>query len=116
MTTREPRASEVLMCFLTLSPASTAFFASRPAASSTLGLEVLVQDVMAAMSTSPSTISMPSLVLKLCCRRPAGWLKPLSATGLANSDSNWLLTPPSSMRSCGRFGPASEGRRCRGRA
>ncbi len=34
-------------------PFSTAFLASRPAATSTLGLEVLVQDVIAAMTTSP---------------------------------------------------------------
>ncbi len=46
---REPGASEVLMCGCTRSPACTAFFASRPAASSTLGLEVLVQLVMAAI-------------------------------------------------------------------
>ena len=36
-------ASEVLMCLGTVRPASTAFLASRPAASSTLGLDVLVQ-------------------------------------------------------------------------
>ena len=53
VTMREPGASEVLMCGLTSSPASTAFFAKRPAASSTLGFEVLVQEVMAAISTSP---------------------------------------------------------------
>ena len=50
---REPGASEVLMCGCTLSPASTAFLANKPAASNTLGLEVLVQLVMAAISTSP---------------------------------------------------------------
>src|SRR5947208_4061210 len=50
---REPGASEVLMCGCTRKPASTAFFASSPAASSTPGLEVLVQLVMAAISTSP---------------------------------------------------------------
>src|SRR5687767_14425345 len=50
---REPGASEVLTCGLTVRPASTAFLARRPAASSTLGLEVLVHEVMAAISTSP---------------------------------------------------------------
>ena len=50
---REPGASEVLMWGDTVRPASTAFLASKPAASSTLGLEVLVQLVMAAISTSP---------------------------------------------------------------
>ncbi|MNT08096.1 hypothetical protein D3C72_1428260 [compost metagenome] len=50
---REPGASEVLMCGCTFRPASTAFLARMPAASITLGLEVLVHEVMAAMSTSP---------------------------------------------------------------
>jgi hypothetical protein len=63
VTTRLPGASEVLMCGETVSPASTAFFASRPAASSTLGLEVLVQEVMAAINTSPFLSVTPSLVL-----------------------------------------------------
>src|SRR3982751_3217174 len=49
---REPGASEVLMCGSTVSPASTAFFASRPAAIITLGFEVFVHDVIAAISTS----------------------------------------------------------------
>ena len=60
---REPGASEVLMCGFTFRPGSTAFFASRPAASSTLGFEVLVHDVIAAISTSPLPISTPSKVL-----------------------------------------------------
>ena len=33
----------------------------------------------------------------------------LSAAGLENSVANWFFTLPSSMRSCGRFGPESEG-------
>ena len=37
----------------TRSPASTAFFASSPAANITDGFDVLVQEVMAAMRTSP---------------------------------------------------------------
>ena len=41
--------------------------------------------------------------------RPASWQKPLSAAGLENRLVNVLLTLPISMRSCGRFGPASEG-------
>ena len=44
MTTREPGAREVLTWGLTLSPFALAFFASRPAARSTLGLDVLVQE------------------------------------------------------------------------
>ncbi len=57
MTTREPGASDVLMLGLTLRPFSTAFFASRPAASSTPGFDVLVHDVIAAISTSPLPMS-----------------------------------------------------------
>jgi hypothetical protein len=41
----------------TFSPLAAAFCASRPAATSTLGLEVLVQLVMAAITTSPSVRS-----------------------------------------------------------
>ncbi|MCY1233455.1 hypothetical protein D9M72_459980 [compost metagenome] len=51
------------MCGATVRPASTAFLASRPAPSSTLGLEVLVQDVIAAISTSPFFTSRPSVVV-----------------------------------------------------
>ncbi|MNY54943.1 hypothetical protein D3C86_1908740 [compost metagenome] len=49
----EPGASELLTQGLRCRPFSTAFFASRPAAIITLGLEVLVQEVMAAITTSP---------------------------------------------------------------
>src|SRR6266498_6142842 len=53
MTTLEPGASEVLTQGLAPSPRSTAFLASRPAATITDGLEVLVQLVMAAITTCP---------------------------------------------------------------
>ena len=53
MTTREPGASEVLTHGLLLSPRATAFCASNPAAIMTDGLDVFVQLVMAAMTTSP---------------------------------------------------------------
>src|SRR5919198_3514586 len=53
MTTLEPGASEVLTQGLAASPRSTALRASRPAATITDGLEVLVQLVMAAMTTCP---------------------------------------------------------------
>ena len=70
------------MCGLTLRPSSTAFLASRPAASSTPGLEVLVQEVIAAISTSPEPMSMPSKVLKRLPRSSGFLAKPFSATGL----------------------------------
>ncbi len=61
MTTREPGASEVLTQGLAVSPKARALRASSPAATSTAGFEVLVQLVIAAMSTAPSLIStLPS--------------------------------------------------------
>ena len=53
MTTCEPGASEVFTHGLAVSPRARALRASRPAAISTLGFEVLVQLVMAAITTSP---------------------------------------------------------------
>src|SRR6266498_3396569 len=53
MTTLEPGASEVLTHGLDWSPRSAAFLASSPAAIITEGLEVLVQLVIAAITTCP---------------------------------------------------------------
>src|ERR671931_2138355 len=63
MTTLEPGASEVFTHGLARMPRWTALRASRPAASITDGLEVLVQLVMAAITTWPwssSNSSRPS--------------------------------------------------------
>src|SRR5690606_4373028 len=56
-TTCDPGASEVLTHGLVFRPLATALRARRPAAISTLGLEVFVQEVIAAMATSPWPIS-----------------------------------------------------------
>ena len=110
MTTREPGASEVLMCGFTRRPRSTAFFASRPAASMTAGLLVLVQEVMAAISTSPWPRSTPSrAVAKRSSSWPGSRPKPFSDTGAENRRSNAWRMAGRAMRSCGRLGPASEG-------
>ena len=53
MTTCEPGASEVFTHGLVFRPFLWALRATRPAAISTEGLEVLVQEVMAAITTSP---------------------------------------------------------------
>src|SRR5437764_15442947 len=53
MTTLEPGASVVFTQGLRASPASTAFLASSAAPTITDGLEVLVQEVMAAITTEP---------------------------------------------------------------
>src|SRR6202034_903497 len=52
-TTCEPGASDVFTHGFDLRPLATALRASRPAAIITLGFEVLVQDVIAAITTSP---------------------------------------------------------------
>ncbi len=54
MTTFEPGAREVLTHGLRWSPRARARFATRPAPTITSGLDVLVQEVMAAMTTWPS--------------------------------------------------------------
>ena len=53
MTAREPGARLVLTVGPTVRPRATALRASRPAPTITVGLEVLVQLVMAAMATDP---------------------------------------------------------------
>src|ERR1700744_15824 len=59
MTTLDPGASVVLTHGLLLRPASTAFLASRAAPTMTDGLEVLVQEVMAAITTEPWSMVTP---------------------------------------------------------
>ena len=62
MTTLEPGARVVLTQGLRSRPASTAFLASSAAPTMTDGLEVLVHEVMAAMTTEPwsTSVSVPS--------------------------------------------------------
>src|SRR6202521_4976616 len=103
-TTCEPGASEVLTQGLGLSPFALAFLANSPAPTITLGLEVLVHEVIAAITTSPC---------------PRSWPRRSTATRLPNSPAlpnslsiacaNPALTSLRSTRSCGRLGPASEG-------
>ena len=95
--------------------------ASRPAAISTLGFEVLVHEVIAAMTTSPSVdlvvlaldrrrlagTSAPSRRLPRPCRRRRR--APLMSRILASAASKALSALESATRSCGRFGPASDG-------
>lgn len=70
---------------------------------------VFVHDVIAAISTSPFFTATPLLVLYSAERSSAFFAKPFSATGFENSSVNVDFTLPISMRSCGRFGPASDG-------
>ena len=129
MTTREPGASDVLTHERVSSPASTAFFASRPAASITDGLDVFVQEVIAAITTepcftmSPSTdigVSAPGSVVASVSTSTSTF--PPSSSNLPTSlgrgsGSTWsrkaarndAQTSARGTRSCGRFGPATEG-------
>src|SRR5690554_1995629 len=54
--TLEPGANEVFTQGLRTKPNSLAFLATKPAATTLLGLEVLVQEVIAANNTAPSGI------------------------------------------------------------
>jgi hypothetical protein len=56
VTTFEPGASVVLTQGLLIKPFSTAFFASSPAPIITEGFEVLVQEVIEAITTEPLVI------------------------------------------------------------
>src|SRR5262249_2618238 len=106
-TTWEPGASEVLTQGLTERPLAAAFLARRPAPTMTLGFDVLVQDVMAAITTSPW---------------PRSWLRPATGARLVSSpplpnslssaSAKPLLSSLRATRSCGRLGPASDGSTC----
>ena len=127
MTTSEPGASEVLTQGAALRPFATALRASRPAPSITAGLEVLVQEVIAAITTEPSQSwcsPSPMVIFDtgLAARRSAwGWSPPSAASSCTAQPTLRLATRPStfslkfafmsssSTRSCGRLGPASEG-------
>ena len=56
MTAFDPGASDVLTVGATRSPRATAFRASSPAPTMTVGLEVFVHDVIAAIATEPVRI------------------------------------------------------------
>src|SRR5580658_3682859 len=68
-TTWLPGASDVFTQGLVVRPLAAALRATRPAAIITLGLDVLVQEVIAAMTTSPWPRS--KFVPETLCRAPA---------------------------------------------
>src|SRR5262245_43440341 len=62
VTTFDPGAKLVFTCPGTVRPRSAAFFATRPAAIITVGFEVFVHDVMAAITTEPcASFELPPL-------------------------------------------------------
>src|SRR5262245_30939328 len=126
VTTCEPGARLVLTHGLTARPRATAFCASRPAASITDGFDVLVQMVIAAMTTSPwVSENVPrSVVTSRVVPSAAGGAAPPSDSQLSTAlVSGPHLSPSiaetalrqllrdaaSGTRSCGRLGPAIDG-------
>ena len=92
-------------------PFSTAFLANNPAASITLGLDVFVQLVMAAIRTEPvpilafflEVVSILTDLAESCRVLP----NPFSVTGRCKALKNSRFRFGSSIRSCGRLGPAT---------
>src|SRR5262245_33601997 len=83
-----------------------------PAASITDGLLVLVQLVMAAMTTAPCVMldECPlSLTAAVLVNSPPDKPKPRSVTGAVSDLCQVAFMPASGTRSCGRLGPASDG-------
>src|SRR5262245_1181340 len=129
VTTREPGASEVFTQGLVSRPASTAFFASSPAAIIPGGFEVVVKLVIAAITAEPwrtapwfswTGSSDPGSTASSGCTATSGFppsprSRPTSegsgsgSSRLRNAPTNEVHTFPSGTRSCGRLGPATEG-------
>ena len=99
MTTFEPGASDVLTHGLDCSPRSTALRASRPAPIITDGFDVLVHDVIAAITTWPwsSSVSVPSASVSGTTSRDA--VGDLRAAGAAPARLG-LAVVRRSRRSC----------------
>lgn len=93
-------------------PFSTAFFANIPDWSITLGLEVLVQLVMAAITIEPcfKSYSFPSKVIVFeSFRFSSAILNPLNPTGDDKQASKSYFIDETSTLSCGLFGPEMHG-------
>jgi len=105
VTTREPGARLVFTHGLTLSPRSPAFFATSPAATMAAGLEVLVQLVIAAITTAPSRSSTwPSPIQTRALPPPVR-----SRVAEARASRNEAWAAARGTRSWGRLGPARHG-------
>src|ERR1700744_2495010 len=96
MTTLDPGASVVLTQYVLLRHAAPAFLASRAAPTMTDGLEVLVQEVMAAITTEPWSMvtSVPSSIVTRvgveCSGRPSSASSPGSSS--AALSPGWSAT------------------------
>src|SRR6266404_2786295 len=103
-TTWLPGASEVFTQGFAVRPLAAALRASSPAPIKTLGFEVLVQEVIAAITTSPWPRSK---VLPSTAKRFAG--SSVFLYSLLSASEKPSATDGSAMRPSGRFGPAIEG-------
>ena len=121
MTTFEPGARLVFTHGLRVSPRSNAFLATSPAPIITLGFEVLVQLVIAAITTAPcsswvvtagsaTAADAPPVVADTCDEPPAS-APFFDDDAIIELSPAWkpLLACFSETRSCGRFGPARHG-------
>ena len=112
VTTPDPGDKLVLMNDLMLMPFSLAFLATKPAAIMESGLEVLVQEVMAAKTTEPCcNVCSSSLSLNLCFMftLSAATPKPLKPTLLGTQSVKSLFTSERAILSCGLLGPEMQG-------
>ena len=110
MTTFDPGARLVFTHGLRSSPFSTAFFATRPAPIITLGLDVFVQLVMAAMTTEPCSIAAwGGAATAVPKPELAPDVVPLATIIPGSAAANPCFAALKGTRSCGRFGPARLG-------
>src|SRR5262249_32819332 len=103
-TTWLPGASEVFTHGLAFRPFAAALRASRPAPIRTLGLEVLVQEVIAAITTSPWPRSKLRTSTAERWEASVAFLYSFAIAVAKPSDTDGSATRPS-----GRFGPAIDG-------
>src|SRR5437868_6059343 len=121
VTTFEPGARLVFTHGWRVRPRSNAFFATSPAPIITLGFDVFVQLVIAAMTTAPcsscvvtagsaTAVDAPPAVAETCDEPPAS-APFFDEDAIIELSPAWkpLFACLSETRSCGRFGPARHG-------
>src|SRR3954468_21215176 len=123
VTTFEPGARLVFTHGFRVRPRSNAFFATRPAPIMTLGFDVFVQLVIAAMTTAPCSSADVATgasataaddappVTADTCEEPAASAPFLEEDAISELSPAWklLFTCFNDTRSCGRLGPARQG-------
>lgn len=111
-TTPDPGDKVVLIYGLTLRPLATAFLATSPAASITSGFDVLVHDVIAAITTEPwerSYVYPLKLIFTFFPVAVSGNPYPLNPTLAESPVLNSYFNYDIGTLSWGLFGPESDG-------